>query len=77
MKKDATQRATTEIANSWSAHSTIAPREVARYQSPRQGRGGGQGQCPGEHIDCLRHMVQGKEDSAQGHRREPRAWWCM
>ena len=23
MKKDATQRATTEIANSWSAHSTI------------------------------------------------------
>ena len=24
MKKDATQRATTEIANSWSAHSTIS-----------------------------------------------------
>ena len=23
MKKDATQRATTEIANSWSAHSTV------------------------------------------------------
>ena len=42
MKKDATQRATTEIANSWSAHSTInhvrspdtSPLRASRPTSP-------------------------------------------
>ena len=64
MKKDATQRATTEIANSWSAHSTINHVRSPDTSPLVRAAAGVRGQCPGEHLDCVRRVVQGKEDSA-------------
>ncbi len=62
MKKDATQRATTEIANSWSSHSTIDHVRSPDTRSPRQGRGVGQGNAQESILTVCGTWSRGKKN---------------